>query len=218
MKKNSSMNRRGQCLLSERLSEPSGGTPARSVARSRSAATSPVSQHPVAVFAATGLMLGALTLFSACVDPVREAAIEKLGPEIGAPGPLHRPGQPCILCHSDDGDAKPFTVAGTSYLDLYSNTPVDDVLVTTIDANGKSFTATTNCAGNFFVRPEEFTPTYPIWLEMQGGMTYRSMESASYREGSCAGCHFNPIGPSSPGPVYLLDDPTTETPPPSRCR
>lgn len=168
----------------------------------------------------SAFLLGTLTLLSGCVDPVRDRAIEKLGPEKGGvpTGPLHRPGQPCLLCHAEDGDADPFTVAGTVYLDPFSDTPVDDVAVTTIDAKGRSFTVTTNCAGNFFVRPGDFTPTFPIWLEMQGGMTYRSMESASYREGSCAGCHVDPAGPSSPGHVYLLDDATMETPPPSRCR
>jgi hypothetical protein len=164
-------------------------------------------------------VLGSWALLSGCVDPVVDRALEKLGPEKGnvPPGPLHRPGQPCLLCHSEDGDADPFTVAGTVYLDPLTSTPVDNVAVTTIDAKGRSFTVTTNCAGNFFVRPQEFTPTFPIWLEMQGGTTYRSMESASYREGSCAGCHVDPAGPSSPGHVYLLDDATMETPPPSRC-
>lgn len=159
-----------------------------------------------------------LSALASCVDPVRDAAIEKLGPEKGPPGPLHRPGQPCIVCHSDEGDSDPFTIAGTVYLDPFSNTPIDGVQVTAIDSLGRSFTTATNCAGNFFVRPKEFTPTFPIWLEMLGGKTYRSMESASYREGSCAGCHTSPAGPSSPGPVYLLDDPSVEEPPPSQCR
>jgi hypothetical protein len=166
------------------------------------------------------ILFCALTLFCACVDPVRDGAIEKLGPEKGGvpPGPEHRPGQPCLLCHSDDGEAGAFTIAGTVYLDLSSNTPVDNVQVTAFDSKGMSFTATTNCAGNFFVRPQEFAPTFPIWLEMQGGETFRSMESQSYREGSCAACHTSEVGPSSPGPVYLLEDPTMETPPPSRCQ
>jgi hypothetical protein len=109
-------------------------------------------------------------------------------------------------------------LAGTVYLDAKSGTPVDNVQVTATDSTGKTFTATTNCAGNFFVRPKEFSPTFPIWLEMQGGAVYRSMESASFREGSCATCHFDPAGPSSAGPVYLLEDPSVEKPPPSQCR
>jgi hypothetical protein len=167
-----------------------------------------------------GAMMAATVVLASCVDPVREAALAKLGPEKGnvPTGPLHRPGQPCVLCHSEEGDASPFTLAGTVYLEARSDVPVDNVQVTAIDAKGKSFTSTTNCAGNFFIRPDEFTPTYPVWLEMQGGMVFRSMESATFREGSCATCHFDPVGPASAGHIYLLEDPSVEQPPPNRCR
>ena len=165
-------------------------------------------------------MLTATTALASCVDPVHDAALAKLGPEKGSvpPGPLHRPGQPCVLCHSDDGDASPFTLAGTVYLEALTTTPVDNVQVTAIDSKGKSFTSTTHCAGKFFIRPIEFTPTFPVWLEMQGGAVFRSMESATFREGSCATCHFDPVGPASAGHIYLLEDPSIEQPPPSQCR
>src|SRR5262245_50333962 len=52
-----------------------------------------------------------------CTDPVRQAQIDKLGPEDPAVpvGPDHRPGQACVLCHSEGGPAssKAFAIAGT---------------------------------------------------------------------------------------------------------
>lgn len=166
-------------------------------------------------------MMASLVLAaSACVDPVQDEAVSALGPEAPGvkPGPMHRPGQPCVLCHSDQGTAEPtFSLGGTVYIDAMSNTPVGAVSVEILDVEGKSFTTTTNCAGNFFVRTDEFTPAFPIWLALRAGMVYRSMDTASYREGSCATCHYDPTGASSPGHVFLIDDPTTEMPPPSQC-
>ena len=60
--------------------------------------------------------LFALTSLS-CTDPVLDDQIEALGPETGNPGPTHRPGQPCVLCHSQLGPASDsvFLLAGTVY-------------------------------------------------------------------------------------------------------
>jgi hypothetical protein len=142
-----------------------------------------------------------------------------LGPENPdvRPGPLHRPGQPCVLCHDAEGGATPFTLGGTVYVDATSNVPIGDVAVIVIDADRAVFTSVTNCAGNFFVRPAEFAPRYPIWVSMRGGDVHRSMESPAYREGSCAGCHADPRSKSSVGHVYLIDDPAVEMRPPNRC-
>ena len=171
---------------------------------------------------AVGLIAGLLLSGSSCGDRVRNEVIEGLGPEDPKVpiGPLHRPGQPCVACHDEElGNAEPpFTLGGTVYLDMMSNTPADNVEVTVIDVQGRSFTALTNCAGNFFVKPSEFVPVYPIWLEMDAGMVHRSMETPSFREASCATCHFDPKGRESAGHVYLIDDPTIEIPPPSQCR
>ena len=154
-----------------------------------------------------------------CGDPVRDDGVAALGPETpGVPrGSEHRPGQPCLLCHSDDGQSRPFSVAGTVYLDAASQKPADNVAVQIIDAQRTVFTAITNCVGNFYVQPSQFSPTYPIWVTMRAGNVQRDMDSPSYREGSCAACHTDPRGPTSAGHVYLIDDPAVETAPPSRC-
>jgi mono/diheme cytochrome c family protein len=156
----------------------------------------------------------------ACGDPARDQAVAALGPEDPAvpPGPLHRPGQPCVACHSRDGSASAFLVAGTVYLKKGSREPYDTVSVILTDAARTTYTATTNCAGNFFVREGESKLRYPLFIDLVAGDVTREMSSAIYREGSCAACHAEPVGPASAGPVYLVENPTFEVPPPSRCR
>jgi hypothetical protein len=175
-------------------------------------------KYRLSLCGAIGLMAGLLLAGSSCGDPVQDELVADLGPEGKVPpGPLHRPGQPCLLCHEESGEAGPFTVAGTVYLDAMSATPVADVEVTVIDSMARSFASTTNCAGNFFIKPNQFVPVFPIWLEMRAGMVLRTMDTASFREGSCAACHADPKSRSSAGHVYLIDDPENEMPPPNPC-
>jgi hypothetical protein len=170
----------------------------------------------VFVGAAIALLASLLVVGSACGDPVRDEAIAALGPEGKVPpGPSHRPGQPCTLCHSEEGNAGAFSIAGTVYLDAVSDTPVGNVAVTIIDSKARSFTATTNCAGNFYVRPEKFDPAYPYWVTMDFGMIHRSMDTPSFREGSCGSCHSQRKGRASAAQVYLLDE--GDMAPPTQC-
>jgi hypothetical protein len=145
-----------------------------------------------------------------CDDPVRARAIAALGPEAPGvrPGPLHRPGQPCLLCHDPSGDRDPaFSVAGTVYRESDERQPLNVVTVHLVDADGRAFSAPTNCAGNFFVSPDEYTPRYPLWTTLQAEDQTIDMESPIYRDGSCASCHTDPKSPTSAGHVFLLDQP-----------
>ena len=105
----------------------------------------------------------------ACADPVYDDAIAKLGGEAAGvrPGPLHRPGQPCVLCHSSRGGQSEFSLAGTVYVDAASPTPIEDVNVRVVDSQNRKFVAQTNCAGNFFVTPKQFAPDFPIWIGLE---------------------------------------------------
>jgi len=158
-------------------------------------------------------------LLGACGDPVHDRAVDELGPEVpGVPkGPLHRPGQPCVLCHSAAGGDPPFSFAGTVYINAASATPIDGVEVHIVDSSGKKFSTVTNCAGNFIARPSEYSPDFPCWVSLRSGTVFREMDSPIYREGSCAACHSEPRGPSSAGHVFLIDDPTIEQAPVSQC-
>lgn len=58
-----------------------------------------------------------VVILAAACDPVRSDAVAALGGEApGVPhGPTHRPGQPCLLGHSN------FAVAGTVFTDVGRN-------------------------------------------------------------------------------------------------
>jgi len=148
---------------------------------------------------------------TSCTDPVRDRAIERLGAEdpAVAMGPDHRPGQPCVLCHSEGGPAsgKPFAIAGTVFETILPQSdPAPDVDVLFVDANNATRNFTTNAAGNFYVRQSEWSDlAYPFKtaIRKQGGMP-QFMNSTVNREGSCNFCH-----QPSPGSPYSLpgDDP-----------
>jgi hypothetical protein len=191
------------------------------LASTRLAATCKVlgSRLPPRAISSSALLM-VIASMMACGDPVRDREIEALGPEAPGvpPGPLHRPGQPCVLCHSEAGVAEPFLFAGTVYIDAHSLTPIDDVRVDFIDSVGSAFSTVTNCAGSFIVRRREYSAGGPIWVSMQRDEVLREMETPIYRDGSCAGCHDDPLGPASAGHVFLIDDPEVEKAPLSRCR
>jgi hypothetical protein len=153
----------------------------------------------------------ALVAWAAC-DPVHDDAIAALGPE--APGvrqgPLHRPGQPCLLCHDGAiGDPQRFTVAGTVYLTAGALVPANGTIVFLTDASGTQTQLTTNAAGNFYATPSQYNPTFPIQVSLPGVDMQTLIEGNGTVEanGGCASCHFDPAGPNSPGHVCLtLDD------------
>jgi hypothetical protein len=150
---------------------------------------------------------------AACADPVHDAEVAALGPEDPSvpKGPLHRPGQPCLLCHSD------FSVAGTVFNDDLV-TPFDGAVITLTDADENQTTATTNAAGNFYVLESDWKPVFPIGsftddagnavvgVSIVGSDPSNPAQMMTHigRDGSCASCHFG-SGPTSstPGPVYV---------------
>lgn len=153
-------------------------------------------------------LLGALLAMAllGCEDPTRALAVTALGPELEGVtlGPLHRPGQPCLTCH-DGATARAFSVAGTVYHALDTESPSPGALVRLADEGGGRFVAAANCAGNFFVSPEDFTPVYPLWVSLSTRTQDIAMDSPINGDGSCAGCHAVTPGPRSPGRVYVFE-------------
>lgn len=121
------------------------------------------------------------------------------------PGPTHRPGQPCGYCHDGTDEARAFSMSGTVFATIDGKKPVSGALVTMTDSKDTSFVAETNCAGNFFVRPETWQPVFPVKTKVTWGAQTLEMESRIHREGSCAACHGLTASPSSAGPVFLWD-------------
>jgi hypothetical protein len=86
-----------------------------------------------------------------------------------------------------------------------------------VDSLGRKYSTVTNCAGNFIVRPADYSPNFPFWVSLRSGDVIREMDAPIYREGSCAACHSEPRGPASAGRVFLIDDPLLEKAPISQC-
>jgi hypothetical protein len=143
-----------------------------------------------------------------CVDEVHSEEVAALGPEVSgvSPGPLHRPGQPCLTCHGGSGPAKlQFSVGGTVYLDQGGGNPATGASVQIEDILGNLWTVQANAAGNFFVTPSDFSPHYPTQMQVTSvdGSVIVQMLTHVGRDGSCADCHTPTEGPTSPGPVYV---------------
>lgn len=118
-------------------------------------------------------------------------------------GPLHRAGQPCLLCHSERGGTSPyFAVAGTVY-DVDGVTPRVGVQVVLEDAAHLVAVPTTNSAGNFMVDERDWTPVFPITVELDDGANRISMRSSIGREGGCTFCHMAALSARSVGPVVI---------------
>jgi len=152
--------------------------------------------------------LGALAVVGACdANPVHDNDVAALGPEpSGSPGPEHRPGQPCLVCHGGEGPASlQFSVGGTIY-QSQSGALVgqNGATVTMNDTNGTTATATTNTVGNFYVLESQWTPTFPVHVDaVTYGDTTTDMITHIGRDGSCATCHSDPPGGDLVGHVYL---------------
>lgn len=143
-------------------------------------------------------------LLIGCGDPLREEAILALGNEVPGviAGPLHRAGQPCLTCH--DGDhATPLRVGGTIFLDNKSDKAAVSALVRLVDGTGHEHRTATNCAGNFFVRPGDFDPQWPLWVRVEFDGWIQEMESPVNVDGSCASCHGPEKHSQSTGPVFV---------------
>ena len=157
------------------------------------------------------VVVGLAALVASCTDPVRDQAIERLGgedPRVPM-GPEHRPGQPCVLCHSEGGPASAykFAIAGTVFeTSSPESKGAEGVKVIFVDASSARRTYETNAAGNFFIPESEWAElTYPfrVGILKEAGKPV-DMTSTVNREGSCNFCHR-----PNPGSPYALrgDDP-----------
>ncbi len=162
-------------------------------------------------------LLLALTSALACGNTPEDDARDALGDTDhrygGEAGPLHRPGQPCLLCHG-------FQLAGTVYRFADDRAGVGGASVHVTDALDRSFTATTNSSGNFLVTHGDdfeieydgelqvpYELEYPLTVEIEHEAIRRPMRSLIWREGSCATCHGPEVSESSAGRIVLEDTP-----------
>ena len=146
------------------------------------------------------LLLLATALAAAAVgacDPVHSDAVSDLGDEANGvqPGPTHRPGQPCLVCHGGSGPGSPqWSVAGTVYESEDGTSPLSGGQVTITDATGSSRTLGTNQVGNFYISVDDWNPAYPLHVEVSSNGTTMVMSSRINGNGSCATCHLGHSG------------------------
>lgn len=166
-----------------------------------------------------------VTTVGACGNPVTDDAIEFWGDEDPAvpASEFHRPGQPCVLCHSTAGGASPkLVLGGTIFADQRSFLPVEGAEVVVYDAVGDVYPMVTNCIGNFYLKDEGDIPQFPLAVEVRCP-TYDadgnkleitklvSMNSWVSRDGSCATCH-SLLGTQNDSTGWIFcNDPTTIT-------
>jgi hypothetical protein len=130
---------------------------------------------------------------TSCFDPVHSDEIDALGPEINGvgPGPNHRPGQPCLVCHGDQGPASPqFSIAGTVYARRGKPEAQRGVQVVVTDVDGVTKTAVSNDVGNFYIPIATWSPTFPVSVELDSAGTVKPMITPIGRNGGCAFCHY----------------------------
>ena len=160
------------------------------------------------------LSSGIFLSLAGCGNPSIDVIVKDLGEEDPnvPPGPLHRPGQPCVACHGPYYGASPrFSIAGTIFASETKKpnettpVPVEGAVVYLIDTRGSTQTPTTNCAGNFWVNAE-YAPQFPVAVQVQcpdpttkAPVTTNTMQGRISREGSCNACHRGARNQSSPG-------------------
>jgi hypothetical protein len=172
----------------------------------------------------------ALLLLGGCNDdPVHASAVAALPAEVAgiAPGELHRAGQPCLTCHGGEGPASQrLVIGGSVFFGPGTNAAAvgtGGVQVLLEDDSQSRFVVTTNCAGNFFIKPEEWPghPQFPILVRVVGSAGESiidvAMQSHIGRSGSCADCHqlsTNENWFQTPGLIHLIpeDDPQLGAP------
>jgi hypothetical protein len=169
----------------------------------------------------TCALLTAAMFLGGCLSTSPEAAAEEaLGGETSGqrPGPFHRPGQPCLVCHSAEhspGNLE-YEVAGTVYDYADDSTGLGGVEVLLTDKTGNELVATTNKAGNFFVTLDSSGPSnlagllripsefqFPLRVSVRSGDLEMQMQSLIWRNSSCADCHRGDPGAKSNGKIYL---------------
>lgn len=139
------------------------------------------------------LVLVSLSFFStSCIDPTHDNAVDALGPEVaGIPrGPLHRAGQPCLVCHSGSGPGSPeLSVAGTIFIREGETAPAIGAVVVLRDLRGDVRRVTTNEVGTFLIERTDWDPAFPLRAEIERGSTPLVMRTEIPRDGSCNACH-----------------------------
>lgn len=163
------------------------------------------------------LLLLTLTMIGAgstsCFNPVHADAVAALGDEKDGvrPGPEHRAGQPCIVCHGGYGPGPDFVIGGTIFKTRGGDQGLADVEITLTDATKSIYRAgPTNDVGNFWIPAKSWSPTYPVTVKIDftGGAkpVSQAMVSPIGGNGGCAFCHYGADNEVHHMPPVFMND------------
>jgi hypothetical protein len=162
------------------------------------------------------MVVGSIAFIACALEPIPEMRPED-GPDAGAtpepaePQPLacdepvaqprdgeHNPGQPCLECHTEDGEGPPFSIGGTLYRDLVGSSAIAGATIRIGDATGRELPLITARNGNFWT---EEPVTYPVQAIASSCPDARQMIAPIQAGGGdCnrAGCHASSFRVSLP--------------------
>ncbi len=114
------------------------------------------------------------------------------------------PGMDCIACHKNSQEGPQYAMAGTVYSDGADADTCDGLSGVSVELKsvdtGETVTATSNGAGNFFLRNVPFSGKYTARVIANGKA--RAMVSAQ-TSGACNSCHTAAGGSGAPGRVII---------------
>lgn len=118
--------------------------------------------------------------------------------------PGMEPGQDCMSCHSAAAKtgAPEWTAAGTLFAapDAQAAGGIEGGKIYLTDAAGRSYTLTTNAAGNFYLAEQLAFPLARAEAEFRGR---RMAMVAQPPNGACNSCHTVPAANDAPGRLFV---------------
>lgn len=156
---------------------------------------------------------------ASCANPVHNDAVEAQGGDADgdfngiSPGPTHRAGQQCSVCHGGDGPGPDFAFAGTIYASRDNGTPAVGAVVTITDAAGTKHDLVANDVGNFYITKDDWDPAWPAQVQVTWPATATStpggniMRSRIGGNTGCGFCHYGADGSQFHMPPVYVNEP-----------
>ncbi len=150
----------------------------------------------------TRLLVLPIALLLAACSSSSDASSDSLATE--TPGPLMRPGENCLRCHSPNTgqNAPVWTAGGTIFTrkDAERDEGVPGVKVVLRGAAGEEVEVVTNAVGNFYTGAP-LTKPYKVAITYEGRTKEMPIDAPA---GSCNACHSwpDPVG-GAPGRIYV---------------
>ncbi|MBK9037290.1 MAG: hypothetical protein IPL61_39615 [Myxococcales bacterium] len=101
----------------------------------------------------------------------------------------HRPGEDCLSCHRQGGDATPYSIAGTLYADVGGTAPAVGITVHVLDATGADVAMVSADNGNFWSIDPIAAPAVAFSARCPDVIPMQASLGADHVGCNQAGCH-----------------------------